>query len=143
MEMLILFLKGDKSKIDICTVKESDIARHWATDAEEEMLERVQGCIMMGSILATRLPEENYHGIVDFIEAFRPDTTNYGIKRRLVSLEEKLNHFFFSLIDGKIQFFLVYFQKYLYVHVPRPTIPCNSCDEPKPISTWLDGFELK
>lgn len=91
MEFLIRFLKGDKSKIDVCTVKESDVARHWNTDAAEEMHQVEMAFDMTGSILATRLPDENFRGIVDFIEAFRPDTTYYGIKRRLVSLKKEKN----------------------------------------------------
>lgn len=86
---MIRFLKGNESKIDVCTVKDSDIARHWDTDAKEEMRETVAMFDVMGSILGTRLPDENFRGMVDFIEAFRPDTTYYGIKRRLVSLNEE------------------------------------------------------
>lgn len=87
-----MYLKGNQSKIDVCTVIESDIAKHWNTDGAEEMHERVMAFELMGSILATRLPDENFHGIVDFIEAFRPDTTYYGIKRRLVSLKKQKNN---------------------------------------------------
>ena len=88
MELLKVHLHGDKTKIDVCTIKESDIAKHWKTDAKEEMEQAVQFFNLIGSILATRLPSNgNFQGMIDFIDAFRPDTTDHGIRRRLVSFK--------------------------------------------------------
>ena len=87
MDGLKNILDGDKSKIDVCTIKESDIAKNWGAN-KEKMEESVQGYIILRSILATRLSSDgNWNGMVDFFEAFRPDTSDYGIQRRLVSFK--------------------------------------------------------
>lgn len=80
-------LHGDKVPIDVRTIKDSDLARDWDSgEHNDEIEEIVAGLHMLESILSTRLSAETFHGITDFFNAFRPDTTNYGIKKRLVCL---------------------------------------------------------
>lgn len=86
MDILIHHLHGDKLPIDVCTIKNSDIAQRWANDTNIDELEQMVTSIhAVKSVLSTRLSDD-FRGIADFINAFRPDTTDDGIQKRLVSL---------------------------------------------------------
>lgn len=70
------------TKISACTIKHSDLARDWGSNGQR-VLQRILNA--METILSTRLKDEHFRGIINFMQAFRPDTKNDEISRTLVS----------------------------------------------------------
>lgn len=79
---MITQLHGNTSKISACTIKQSDLARDWNTNLKRT-LQRVLN--MIETILSTRLNDESFRGIINFMQAFRPDTPIDEVEKALVS----------------------------------------------------------
>lgn len=82
-------LQGDRAKIDACTMqKQRGMYEHQgtpprvSTDFMQDLLE------MLESILPTRLTDETFRGIMNFINATKADTTMHQIQKALVSAVE-------------------------------------------------------
>lgn len=71
-------MHGDSSKINACLIKENTIAETSGPETEKasEMFE---------SILSTRLPDESFRGLINFVKAHRPYAPITEIEKALVS----------------------------------------------------------
>lgn len=89
--------EGDKSKIDSCKIKEKS-ENHWYwTVRIGRFIEKTE------TVLSTRLPQENYSGIVDLVKNLRPDATDTETAQALVSSGNR------KAIFQTIQTNLIYF----------------------------------
>lgn len=75
-------LHGSIAKIGACTIKSSDMARDWKSSGQRS-LQRVLN--VMEAILSTRVKDEHFRGIINFMQAFRPDKSIEEIEEALVS----------------------------------------------------------
>lgn len=75
-------LRGNVAKISACTIQKSDLARDWKSLGSRS-LQRVSN--VMETILSTRLKDEYFRGIINFMHAFRPDKASEEIENALVS----------------------------------------------------------
>lgn len=87
-------LHGDKSKINACMMKENPGHWNWPSylNTRREMESTLQ---KIESIFSTRLPDESFRGLINFLKATIPDTPIDEIERALVSekMNRKLNCF--------------------------------------------------
>lgn len=80
-------LHGNESKIHACMIKESPV--NWDDGmrfTKEYMEYQLQG---LESMLATRLTDETFRGIINFKRATIPDTPIDDMKKALVSSQKK------------------------------------------------------
>ena len=106
-------------KLDACLIKSSKLAEDYnkilggyLVNFSKDLLE---------TIYATRLPRDTYRGILNIVEAARPNAPNDEVEKALVS-EQRTNFeiIFFSLnikINGTFHF--GHFQEYFYDDVPK------------------------
>lgn len=69
-----------------CIGKNTELSNDWKTH-EEEMEKALN---RMESMLSTRLPEETYRGIINFMKVFRPNTSDSEIEKSLVSYRMRM-----------------------------------------------------
>lgn len=74
-------LHGDTSKSDLCKILKEN--SEWYENSKSEKYSSID---IMKTILSKRLPKDVYHGIVDFLQSFRDDTSSNEIKNALVNL---------------------------------------------------------
>lgn len=79
--MLTLDLNGDTTKIDECKFKQ--VTKPLKTGIVTEKLEEIMN--MLESTLPTRLPDQQFRGIINFMKTFGRDASNDSIPKALVS----------------------------------------------------------
>lgn len=87
---MITQLHGNTTKIDACTVKSSELARDWRTSGKRS-LQRILN--VMKTILSTRLKDTDFWGVINFMQAFRPNTSIMEIEKALVSYKTDIYTF--------------------------------------------------
>lgn len=96
-------LQGDRAKIDACTMqKQRGMYEHQgmpprvSTYFMQELLE------ILESVLPTRLTDETFRGIMNFIKATKSDTTMDQIQKALVSTIEPNASIFYEVNEFHI-----------------------------------------
>lgn len=87
---MITALHGDKSKVNACMIKEK--AGHWSSFwSVENRRELMEGHFRgLESILSTRMDNETFRNLIDFLKGTIPDTPISKIEKALVSWTSNL-----------------------------------------------------
>lgn len=86
---------GDVYKL-ACIGKDSELSNKWKINGKE--IEKTLN--MMESILSTRLPYENFRGLINFMKVFRPNTTTDNeIEKKMDFILGIITAVFFAILS--------------------------------------------